>query len=202
MIYIGVDFDNTIICYDELFWRCGIEEGLIPKEVKKSKNAVREYLWSLQGGNDKWIYLQVVVYGKRIKEAVFKKGAFEFLKECKDRGVKTSIISHKTEWDNMNWGINLRTKAIDWMRENGFFRELGFSEEDVFFGKTRDEKIEMIKKKGCTHFIDDLKEVFLEPEFPDDVEKIYYNPDGSEASNLKKIKIFHSWDEIYKYFFG
>ena len=33
---------------------------------------------------------------------------------------------------------------------------------------------ERIRALGCTHFIDDLEEVFLEPSFPSDVHKILF----------------------------
>ena len=34
---IGVDFDNTIVCYDGLFHRVAVEQGLIPQKFPRVK---------------------------------------------------------------------------------------------------------------------------------------------------------------------
>ena len=39
----GFDFDNTIVTYDELFYKVAIENALIPAELPRSKLAVRDY---------------------------------------------------------------------------------------------------------------------------------------------------------------
>ena len=74
------------------------------------------------------------------------------------------------------------------MTSQGFFGSggLGFSEDQVFFEGTRDAKIERIRTLGCTHFIDDLEEVFLEASFPPDVEKF----------------LFDSWPPLHEHFFA
>ena len=41
---VGIDFDNTIVCYDSLFYNIALEKGLIPSNISKSKNSVRDYL--------------------------------------------------------------------------------------------------------------------------------------------------------------
>ena len=41
---LGLDFDNTIIKYDELFHRVAFEKNLIPADLPKEKNTVRNYL--------------------------------------------------------------------------------------------------------------------------------------------------------------
>ena len=44
MSYIGLDFDNTIIDYDQLFYLEAFNLNLIPNNITKSKVAVRKYL--------------------------------------------------------------------------------------------------------------------------------------------------------------
>ena len=39
---IGVDFDNTLICYDQIFHRLAVEEGLISRNVPAQKKAIRD----------------------------------------------------------------------------------------------------------------------------------------------------------------
>ena len=41
---VGLDFDNTIVCYDRLFHRLARERGLIPEHVPATKGAVRDHL--------------------------------------------------------------------------------------------------------------------------------------------------------------
>ena len=41
---IGVDFDNTIVCYDDLFHRIAVEQGLVPARLEPRKNEVRDFL--------------------------------------------------------------------------------------------------------------------------------------------------------------
>ena len=41
---VGIDFDNTIVCYDEIFHRVALERELIPRDTPKNKESVRDYL--------------------------------------------------------------------------------------------------------------------------------------------------------------
>ena len=41
---IGIDFDNTLVIYDELFYKLAIERDLIPKNLSKNKIIIRNYL--------------------------------------------------------------------------------------------------------------------------------------------------------------
>ena len=43
MNHIGLDFDNTIIDYDFLFYKLALELKLIPIDIHKSKVGVRDY---------------------------------------------------------------------------------------------------------------------------------------------------------------
>ena len=58
---IGVDFDNTIVCYDGVFHRAAVERGLIPPELPVSKGQVRDHLRRL-GQEHAWTELQGEVY--------------------------------------------------------------------------------------------------------------------------------------------
>jgi len=116
-------------------------------------------------------------------------GAGAFIRACRGRGWPLYVVSHKTAvagYDDTR--TNLRDAALAWMASQGFFEQngLGFSRDHVFFEGTRPAKIERIKTLGCTHFIDDLEEVFLEPSFPAGVKKF----------------LFASWPAVHDDFFG
>ena len=46
MKILGIDFDNTIVRYDNLFYKIALEKGLIDTSIGKSKE-IRDYLRSL-----------------------------------------------------------------------------------------------------------------------------------------------------------
>mgnify|MGYP001252235337 CR=1 FL=1 len=51
---IGIDFDNTIACYDILFSKVAKEKNIIPKDsVYKNKIEIRNHLRSLNDGEKK-----------------------------------------------------------------------------------------------------------------------------------------------------
>jgi hypothetical protein len=82
------------------------------------------------------------------------------------------VVSHKTRhapYDPTR--TDLRAAALTWMRQKGLLRsgQGGIAPEHVFFEETRAAKIARITALRCSHFVDDLAEVFLEPAFPREV---------------------------------
>lgn len=200
---IGVDFDNTLVTYDDLFYAVALQRNLVPSTIEKDKKSIRDYLRRLPRGETEWQRLQAVVYGPRIGEASLIGGVETFFERCKREKARVYIISHKTEivrhYDEQ---INLRSAALGWMTANGFFQVegLGLSPESVFFCATRQEKVEQIHRLSCTHFIDDLEETFLENNFPLRVKKILFSP---RQTNFDQpgLKIASTWQEINEYLF-
>ena len=198
---IGVDFDNTIISYDDLLYNVAKERGIsVPYMV--SKKTIRDYIRQTPNGEIEWQRLQAIAYGPRIGEARLIEGVGDFLKLCKLNKIKVYIISHKSVYaaqDEKN--VNLREAALKWMAANHFFKDdgLGLDPNSVYFGATREEKIKLIKQLGCTHFIDDLEETFLEQCFPSDIHGILYSP-SSLHHNLTNVKVMTTWHDISEYF--
>jgi hypothetical protein len=200
---IGIDLDNTLVCYDELFHFAAHQEGLIELSAPQSKERIRDAIRLLPEGENKWTRLQAIVYGPRMSGATAFEGSEEFLRHCAERGTKTLIISHKTRFAILDGKqVDLRHSALDWMKAKKFFDsdDCGLSSAEVFFESTRAEKIERIRALGCTHFIDDLAEVFAEPDFPDDVTKLLFAPHGANRWR-SEIEVFKSWREIDEFFF-
>lgn len=200
---MGVDMDNTIINYDRLMHKIALKKGYIGTNAKESKNDIRDIVRQLPDGENKWQELQAVAYGQMIMDAELIKGARRFFESCRKHKITVYIISHKTEfagWDGKK--INLRKAAMAWMEKNDFFEENGLdlSRGDVYFKSTREGKIDMIERLGCTHFIDDLIETFSERKFPAGVKKILYDPHG-DYDYQSGILCFKSWEDINEYFF-
>lgn len=200
---IGVDFDNTLVNYDGVMHETAVQFGFIQPDVKKNKKEIRDAVRQLPEGEIKWQRLQAFVYGKGMENAVLIEGVPRFFNACRSAGLSVYIVSHKTDRAARDEsGMNLRDVALAWMKKNRFFERegLGLSSDHVYFESTRQGKIERIEKLRCTHFIDDLEETFLESSFPDDVEKIFFDPPRQEPA-LPGVKRFASWREIYEYFF-
>lgn len=201
---VGVDFDNTLISYDEVFFNHALDLKLINPETNKSKKDVRDKIRLLPDGEIIWQKMQAFVYGKGISQACINDGTQDFLKACARYRIKVYIVSHKTKYSHYDPDqVNLRQAALDWMTANDFFKAegLGLCSDQVYFEATRSQKIGRLKSLGCTHFIDDLEEVFLEKEFPVGVEKILFSPQA-EASLSDGMKVFKSWVKINEYFFS
>lgn len=203
-IKIGVDFDNTIVSYDELMHDIAMQWGLIPADVEKSKKIIRDTIRRLPDGETHWRELQIESYGRRMCDARMTVDIGSFFRECVKRKISVCIVSHKTEYPNIGPAdVNLRSVAIDWLEMNGFFdlTGIGLERKSVFFESTRGEKISRIKALRLTHFIDDLEETFSEKSFPPEVEKILYAPHG-KPTGVEGVREFAAWGDICNYFFA
>ncbi|MFA4795837.1 phosphotransferase [Leptospira kirschneri] len=196
---IGLDFDNTLACYDEVFAIVAKEQKLIPNEWRGSKKELRDFLRTLEKGELLWQKVQGKVYGKYMNQATLFPGVAEFLWKCKLNQVEVFIVSHKTEYGHFDEEkINLRTAALQWMEQKGFFdpNEFDISIENVFFSTTRLEKIKKINELELSYFIDDLVEVFEEKEFSSFTKKILFGKLEANIGSIENIIEFDSWKKI------
>ena len=201
---VGVDFDNTIVTYDQVMNKVAKDRGLIGPDVPCQKRSIRDAIRSRPGGEWEWMQLQAAVYGPLISEAKLIEGVEQFFKSCRDFGVRVFVISHKTEFAAADeTGTDLRLTAMEWMSEQRFFstKGAGFIPNDVYFEDTRQRKVERISRVGCTHFIDDLLETFLEPGWPARIQKILYSPHYNDDS-VPDVKVCSNWKSIEQYLFA
>ncbi len=193
---IGVDFDNTIVDYDNVFALAARRANLVDENCSGGKEAVRKAVRALPDGEVKWMRLQGKVYGALMSKARMVEGFVSFLEASRTAGIPVYIVSHKTERGHFDEEqIDLRKAARRWLRDNGVSGPNGLPESHVFFEATRGEKIERIKELRCSHFIDDLEEVFREPSFPEAVERyLLSRRDGDLPSG--PFKAYRNWNEI------
>lgn len=199
-LLIGIDFDNTIICYDPLFHRLALESGLIPDDLPAGKNLIRDHLRS-EGKEDLWTKMQGRVYGEKIIEAEPYPGVDDFLGYCKLKEIPTCIVSHKTKHPYIGPKYNLHEAGYNWLQAKGFLDEgkSGMSYRQVYFELTKGEKIQRIATLKCTHFVDDLPEILLDEGIPENIKKILFDPAG-DFQNLSGIARKRSWFEILEFF--
>lgn len=199
---IGVDFDNTIVCYDELFHQLALERSLIPPSLPANKETVRDYLRQ-QDREEAWTELQGYAYGARIREAVPFPGVTEFFQKCRDWGIPICVISHKTRQPVRGPNADLHQAALAWLEDLGFLdhRGIGLPAKSVFFEETKEQKLRRIADERCSHFVDDLPEFLSHPEFPVSVERILFDPWSRYAG---KVPFGHasSWSELRKHLLG
>lgn len=192
MIRLGLDFDNTLVTYDYVFYKTALENKLIPKDFPKSKKRIRDFLRS-RGEEDKFTLLQAEIYGKKLIDAKQADGMFKALIELKKREIELFIISHKTKYPYMGPKYNLHKAATVWLKKNNFFGTSGLSIplENVFFELTKEDKVNKIKDLGCTHYIDDLPEILnmIDPR----IKKILYNPFNFAIKEKDTINM-RSWN--------
>lgn len=183
MVKVGIDFDNTLVSYDDVFLRAAIERELLPRHFTGDKTAVRDSIRSA-AGDAQWAALQAEVYGRRMADAAMIEGAGDFVLACRVRGAEVYIVSHKSRHAAADpEGADLHMAALTWMEHNRFFHKngLAFSRGDIFFEPTREAKCRRIFELGCSHFVDDLEEVFREPNFPSGVERFLLHRGRNQA---------------------
>ena len=195
---IGVDFDNTIVSYDDIIHRTAVSHGLIKRDAPRNKKYIRDTIRILPNGEIEWQKIQGSVYGPKMHEAELIDGVTEFFHFCQKKSIKVYIVSHKTTFAGYDpTHTNLRDAALHWMEQHHFFDDsgLGLKRDVVFFESTRKRKIERIISLNCTHFIDDLEETFAENDFPGEVNKILYDP-HHQYLKVNDVLILHSWRAI------
>lgn len=196
---IGIDFDNTIVCYDEIFHKVALEKNLIPHEIPQNKEQVRNYLRKI-GQENLWTELQGYVYGMRMREASPYPGVKDFFIKALQRGLNVFIISHKTRYPYLGPQYDLHKAASEWLQSQGFFDSgyIGLDPSCVFFEISINKKIERIKSIRCSHFVDDLSEFLLNENFPQSVSKLLFSPHQKDFDNYKSEKnlFFKTWKDL------
>jgi hypothetical protein len=201
-VRIGVDFDNTIVCYDDLFWKVATERGLIPAGLPAAKDAVRAHL-RRDGREQAWTEMQGHVYGPRMREARPFPGALELLARARQESAEVFVISHRTRFPYLGERHDLHEAARDWIAAHGLHDPSGVAlpEGHVFFEESKAAKLARIAQVGCTDFVDDLPELLMGPGFPDGVRRILFDP-GATGGDHPALARAGSWDAVGELLFG
>lgn len=194
---IGLDFDNTIISYDQLFFDLAKEHGWISDSVRPFKKDVRDFIRE-KHSDIEWQILQAEAYGPQISRAQIFDGLKDFLVFCKQQGIDVYVISHKMQYAAQDQNrCDLRETALAFLRSQDLFEDdrYGLSEDQTFFEPTRLRKLERIRDLKCDIFVDDLIETFAEANFPAGIQKILFNP-NKEEHDLEDVQTVSKWDEV------
>jgi hypothetical protein len=205
-VIIGLDFDNTLICYDELFHRLAMEAGVACPASGASKRAIRDLARRSPGADATWQRLQGLAYGPRIQEAHLFPGLRDFFERCVQEHADLVVVSHKTEYASDDaTRTPLRTAALDWMDRQGLFHFAAgvLKRGSIHFCASREYKVARIRELGCTWFVDDLEETFLEPNYPREVRGIFFAPEGPRGiPHRPEILWAESWEKVAGHVFA
>lgn len=193
---VGIDFDNTIVCYDALFYRLASERGLVPAHLPATKSHVRDHLRQ-NGREPDWTELQGIAYGPRIVDADPFPGIKEFLMHCRDKNVSCVIISHKTRFPYLGEPHDLHDAAHRWLGAHGFYEmgQTGLSPRSVHLALTKEDKLRRIGDLNCDVFIDDLPEFLGENSFPSKPKRVLFDPSAAYRDERRFARA-ESWAQI------
>lgn len=192
---VGVDLDNTIVCYDGLFHRVALAREWIPQDLAIDKQSVRDYLRDA-GRNDEWTMLQGMVYGDEMLHAKPFPGAKEFFAEAICRGWDVHIVSHRTRNPYRGPGTDLHQAARGWLAKHDFTdtTPASLTPSHIFLAESLQGKLDRIRELRCNVFIDDLPELLLHDDFPSGVRGICFDPRGNyEDGSVERLD---SWNEV------
>jgi hypothetical protein len=178
---IGIDFDNTIACYDGVFHAAALERGLIPPDLARDKNSVRDHL-NGSSRKDDFTELQGYVYGARMDMVSPYPGFAEFIALAQGAGHTLFIVSHKTRHPLRGPQYDMHAAARAFLVAHRLIGGVaGIDPARVYFELTKEEKVARAAQLGCDIFIDDLPEILRLPGFPEGMRKILFDPDGRYA---------------------
>ncbi|MCE9613644.1 MAG: hypothetical protein K8T26_05165 [Lentisphaerae bacterium] len=177
---LGVDFDNTIACYDGVYREIARKIAL-PAERPPTKLGVRDFLRAA-GREPEWTEWQGYIYGPGMQAAAPFPGAIECVRRCRDAGIRVCVISHRTAHPFLGPRHDLHAAARAWIADHGLYGRTGLQPEDVFFELTFDAKLARVAEQQCDWFVDDLAEFLCDARFPPAVNRILFTPSGPQPA--------------------
>lgn len=183
---IGLDFDNTLICYDPVFSALARARGWAAG--RGSKRLIKERLLKEDGNDLRWQALQAEAYGRTIMSAKPFPGAVEFLRRAREEGHELFIVSHKSEASHFDPSVRLRLWAKRWIAKH-----LRVAPSRCYFESTRAAKVKRIAELKLDLFVDDLEEVLAHPAFPATTAALRFDPAAPQAAARARVR---SWREL------
>ena len=198
---IGLDFDNTIVCYDAAIAVLTEELLDLPPKLPRTKLGLRDYLRA-SGREQEWTAFQGALYGPGMAHAQPFEGAIETMQGLVNQGHLLTIVSHRSRRPYAGPPHDLHAAARGWVAEH--LQPLGLFANDegvqgsssaVNFLETRDAKLATIAQLGCQVFVDDLPEVLQASGFPSTTAGILFSP-TIECSRQGNHRCISAWVQL------
>jgi hypothetical protein len=192
---IGIDFDNTIACYDGVFHKAALEKGLIPADLSTSKNAVRDHL-NGSGLKDEFTALQGYVYGARMDLVAPYPGVLAFVDAARASGHELFIVSHKTKTPMMGPAYDMHEAARGFLAAQALSGPGRVPNENVFFELSKQAKVARAGALGCEVFVDDLPEILAMPGFAPGTRLVLFDPESNPSHADLRHERHGDWSSI------
>lgn len=192
---IGLDFDNTIACYDQAIALLVEELFELPTRLPRTKLALRDFLIT-EDREAEWTAFQGELYGPGMRYAQPFEGAISTMQHLVDQGHELVIVSHRSRRPYAGRPHDLHKAAKDWIKYH--LQSTGlFSDESsiIDFLETREEKVARISELGCHAFVDDLPEVLQATGFPKRAIRVLFDPSDSKKTPVRCHGIT-AWPEL------
>ena len=192
---IGLDFDNTIVCYDQAIALLAEELFELPAELPRTKLELRNFLRA-DGREAEWTAFQAELYGPGMRYAQPFEGAISTMQQLAAEGHELVIISHRSRRPYAGPPHDLHVAARGWVDErlqtNGLFTD---DNSMINFLETREEKVACISHLCCCAFLDDLPDVLQAPGFPAQTVGILFDPSGA-GTTPPGCRLITDWPEL------
>jgi hypothetical protein len=195
-LVLGIDFDNTLVSYDDVFHRVASDQGLITSGIGRGKDDVRGYLRKVDREDD-WTALQGEVYGARMHLASLYEGSAQAIRKLVAAGARIRIISHKTRFPFKGPRYDLHEAARGFLASRGIAgaEDALLEPSSVFFEQTIEEKLKRIGSENCAVFIDDLPEILNHSKFPGNVRPVLFDPQDIHEAHGRFDRV-RSWRDV------
>ncbi|MDC3193528.1 hypothetical protein OAU31_03830 [Alphaproteobacteria bacterium] len=199
---VGIDIDNTIICYDDAFPVLAQKTGF---DVPFSANKQEVRAWFHERGlHNEFTLLQGKVYGRNISMAHVFEGVQSFLAEAIGRNYEVFLVSHKTKYPIKGEKLNLHEATLAFLSDQHIVGEQQSNSipfDNVYFEPTLEFKVKKIVDLKLDYFIDDLLTILNHEKFPDRSCRIWFSGQTGGHNNAQ-IEHCESWFSINKKIFG
>ena len=200
---IGIDIDNTIICYDHVFAHVAMSQGF-SVQSDASKNEVKKWFHD-RNMHQAFTLLQGEVYGKFIDLASLFDGVLAFIDVAKRAGCQLFLVSHKTRYPLVGEKFDLHKSASRFLIDNNViskYNDVGVHSNNVFFERTLARKIHRIAALNLDFFIDDLLQVFQHSNFPKKTNFMHFSQDLPKIALTDEFSAFANWKQILSFLFS
>ena len=192
---IGLDFDNTIVCYEKAITLLASELFELPQDMPRTKLGLRKFLRATNREHE-WTEFQGQLYGPGMSYAEPFDSAIETMQALVMNGHDLLIISHRSRAPYAGTPFDLHAAANAWitlhLQSAGLFIS---NNSAVSFLETREEKVARISELRCKAFLDDLPEVLLTKGFPEEVLGVLFDPSGTQETPPRCRRIT-AWNDL------
>ena len=147
------------------------------------------YRWQIA---QEWLYTDGLSYAKPTH------GIIELCEYLRKRNFELFIVSHKTTHTPTYCGYKeLRSVATNWIT-SGDLSYYFANTANIYFESSRDLKIGRIKSLDLHYFVDDLVQIFQDPNYPRSIVSFLLSTKPSSLHWIHNVTSFKAIKEILK----